>query len=340
MNRYGMKKFVAFVLAMGLVLPACKSNNVSSKILGGADVATGTPTLSTALAGLTSYISGVSSGGTNAVPQNGTIPSGTAAGLNPTVAGNTGVINGGSSQLSLVTAQAFRYCNVAVSNLAAAPAAAAPSAAQSIAGYYLLALPADATTLTLDLNIGQALPGSFHCFVTLQDASGNIGPIEDISITQVATVGTGDVQVSLSWDTKADIDLHVVDPNNVEVWYGDKAPTTTKGTLDLDSNVGCPSTGISNENITWPTGTAVAGTYIVRVDNYNDCSLGTASNCVITVRVAGVTKTFAKTFAVNSDDAGGAGSGVEICRFTNAGAFSAPQPNLTRSIGTKPAVCQ
>ena len=35
----------------------------------------------------------------------------------------------------------------------------------------------------------------------------------------VLTVGTGQVQVSVSWDTDSDVDLHVVDPNNQDVYY-------------------------------------------------------------------------------------------------------------------------
>ena len=56
--------------------------------------------------------------------------------------------------------------------------------------------------------------------------------------TTVTTVGTGDVQVSVSWDVSNDIDLHVVDPNGFEIYWDDDT-SPEGGTLDLDSNAGC-----------------------------------------------------------------------------------------------------
>jgi hypothetical protein len=80
-------------------------------------------------------------------------------------------------------------------------------------------------------------------------------------------LGTGDVQITLRWESSADLDLHVTEPNGTEIWYSDKGPTSTGGRLDVDSNVGCNEDG-SVENVFWPVGQAPEGHYRVEVDGY------------------------------------------------------------------------
>jgi hypothetical protein len=80
-------------------------------------------------------------------------------------------------------------------------------------------------------------------------------------------LGTGDIQITLRWDSSADLDLHVTEPNGTEIWYSDKGPTSTGGRLDVDSNVGCEEDG-SVENVFWPVGQAPEGQYHVEVDGY------------------------------------------------------------------------
>ena len=47
----------------------------------------------------------------------------------------------------------------------------------------------------------------------------------------VLGVGTGDVQVSLTWSAASDLDLHVVEPSGEEIYF--LAPeSVTSGTLD------------------------------------------------------------------------------------------------------------
>jgi hypothetical protein len=80
-------------------------------------------------------------------------------------------------------------------------------------------------------------------------------------------LGTGDIQITLRWESAADLDLHVTEPNGTEIWYSDKGPTSTGGQLDVDSNVGCEEDG-SVENVFWPEGEAPQGQYLVEVDGY------------------------------------------------------------------------
>jgi hypothetical protein len=130
----------------------------------------------------------------------------------------------------------------------------------------------------------------------------------------VTEVGTGDVQVSVSWTGASDVDLHVVDPNGEEIYYGHRT-SPEGGELDLDSNAGCSIDNVNNENIVYPTGEAVRGEYIVRVDYWSGCD-AERSDYVVTVRVKGrEPQTFSGSFT-GAGDQGGAGSGVEITRFT------------------------
>jgi hypothetical protein len=87
------------------------------------------------------------------------------------------------------------------------------------------------------------------------------------------------------------------------------------GQLDLDSNAGCSIDGKNAENITWPSGQAPHGEYIVRVDYYLSCGKQ-LTNYVVTVQVRGqAPRTFTGSFN-GPGDQGGAGAGTQITTFT------------------------
>lgn len=98
-------------------------------------------------------------------------------------------------------------------------------------------------------------------------------------------LGTGDVQVTLRWESSADVDLHVFEPNGTEIWFGGRGPTTTGGQLDVDSNVGCEQEA-SVENVFWPTGQAPEGGYTVEVTGYQVEGCG-SGDYVVTATVRG-----------------------------------------------------
>jgi hypothetical protein len=88
----------------------------------------------------------------------------------------------------------------------------------------------------------------------------------------------GPVQVTLRWNTPEDVDLHVEEPlpggGSCEIWYGDRTGSMcgAKGSLDLDSNAGCSIDDVDIENVIYASGsTAPSGTYLVRVDYYENC---------------------------------------------------------------------
>lgn len=85
-------------------------------------------------------------------------------------------------------------------------------------------------------------------------------------------LGSGDVQVTLIWSSKADLDLSVTDPDSDVVYYGNRS-VASGGTLDRDANYPCGSDASSPaaENIYWPTGGAPVGSYQAAVVFTSDC---------------------------------------------------------------------
>ena len=72
---------------------------------------------------------------------------------------------------------------------------------------------------------------------------------------------TGDIQVTLRWNTADDLDLVVLDPSGATVSYLNSA-VPSGGQLDVDANGFCESSGFSPvENIFWPDGGAPIGNY-------------------------------------------------------------------------------
>jgi hypothetical protein len=107
------------------------------------------------------------------------------------------------------------------------------------------------------------------------------------------SVGTGDVQVTLTWQTNDDIDLYVTDPTGDTVSYlTDVVPSG--GELDRDNHCGEMIIG-RPENIYWPQGGAPSGTYKVQVNYYGACESGHAVNWTVRVIVQGNVQTFTGT---------------------------------------------
>lgn len=96
--------------------------------------------------------------------------------------------------------------------------------------------------------------------------------------------GHGDVQITLTWDNGADLDLHVVDPNGEEIFYYHPY-SASNGKLDVDDR-----NGYGPENIFWPQLEAPNGTYKVYVHHYP--SSPSSSNYTVLINAFGVTKTY------------------------------------------------
>lgn len=109
-------------------------------------------------------------------------------------------------------------------------------------------------------------------------------PIGSDGQTQRDT-GTGDVKVTLEWESDADLDLHVFEPDGTEIAYSNRGPTATGGELDVDANIGCDENG-SLENVFWPPGEAPPGDYRIEVNGFKVDGCG-GGDFTLTIQVAG-----------------------------------------------------
>lgn len=243
------------------------------------------------------FIAGVTDAGNTitATRHAGTPPTSTGA-QTVNVTGGTTLINGGSAQVT-VGAATGNFTDVYI-------------AVDGVDGYYQITLPGSVSTQ--DLLLTAASKFAQQNF-TLAYGIGNGGGLTGQTTVPVTTVnvGAGDIQVSVSWDAESDVDLHVVQPDSEEVYYGNDT-TAVGGKLDLDSNAGCSIDHVKNENITYAA--PPSGSYKVRVDYYDSCGV-TATNYVVTVRRKGhPTQTFTGQFT-GAGDGGAEGSGVDITSF-------------------------
>ena len=182
-------------------------------------------------------------------------------------------------------------------------------------GYWELLVPAGTTVADVLLTLAQQLPDQIRITFEVEDAAGNVSAPVTMD-TAIVKVGTGDIQISVTWNVDNDIDLHVIDPYGFEIYYNSNA-SDEGGVLDLDSNPDCDIDHINNENVVWPTGTAPAGTYSVLVANYANCT-SLATTYAVTIQKKGQPPaTYMGAFA--ADDAGdglGAGAGDLVTTFT------------------------
>lgn len=163
----------------------------------------------------------------------------------------------------------------------------------------------------------ETVPDRLPLRVAVRDVRGNVSPYA-AKLLEVIEVGTGDVQVSLSWDTDTDVDLHVRSPGDppqipqCEIYYGNTT-CDDGGELDLDSNAGCYLDHVRNENVYWATNPP-EGIYRVYVDFYEDCST-IGANYAVTVTYCDKSDVFEGHFTPGADDFGGAFSGRFITSF-------------------------
>lgn len=227
---------------------------------------------------LEDYISSVSSvdGSVQGVLMTDEVP---AAGSGPdaSVSGIGVMINGGSSQQTLNGDAAFTRVIIA---------------GQNMEHYYQIDLPASVASQGVLLG---ASTGAIANKIVIQYAVGDGGNIGAYASQDVRflRVGSGDIQISVGWSDSSDVDLHVIDPSGEEISYSHKT-SVSGGTLDLDGNAACsrntlPGGGsgfISNENVVWPTGKAIAGQYKVVIDYYAACG-NPSTDYVVTIQRTG-----------------------------------------------------
>ncbi len=222
-----------------------------------------------------------------------------SGGPEATVTGMSTVLPGGSTFVDVSAGAAFDGIYVSV---------------LGATGHYRVPVTSG-TSQTLVITVAQDAPLAFGLRIATasgtQVGTASVGPFATLAI-HLRRVGTGPIQVSVVWDTRTDVDLHLVEPGGEEIYYG-HTTSAAGGTLDLDSNPACRIDNFDNENITYQDAVPPSGTYTVRVDYYDECSQA-QTRYVVTVNVNGAVQTYHGSFT-GPGDTGGAGSGVTIATF-------------------------
>ncbi len=125
-----------------------------------------------------------------------------------TVTGNSTVISGGSNTLSISYSDAQDDLKDVLIGI------------KGKSGYYVIEKSKlKASTLIVPLLLTQDITGDFIITIALRDNANNISALYELPVT-THTAGTGDLQISLSWDQLNDVDLHLILPNYNEIYYG------------------------------------------------------------------------------------------------------------------------
>jgi hypothetical protein len=227
------------------------------------------------------------SGTVHAVLVEGAAPS-PAGGPSASVAGVSIMINGGSSQQTVTGGSSFTRVIVAISGFN---------------NYYELTLPGGTGSEAVVLSANPSAYAANLVFrYAVADAQG-VGAYSQQSV-RFLRVGTGDIQISVAWTDSADVDLHVIDPNGEQIYFGHRN-SASGGTLDLDANAACgrntftdgsPPAFVSNENVVWPTGSSIPGTYKVILDYWSDCGVARTDWVVTVSRVGAQPQIFTGNF--------------------------------------------
>lgn len=150
------------------------------------------------------------------------------------------------------------------------------------------------------MHIAQVNNADLACYLrSLEGVQYDLSALCGGFTAQEVVLQTGDVQVTLRWDTSDDLDLYVQDPFGDEVYFGNPA-IASGGLLDVDANAGCTQQMAAPvENIFWPTGGGKPGDYVVTVDLFSYCGDEVPINFTLTTLVQGETQT--QTGTVSND---------------------------------------
>jgi len=319
-----------FLRTLGVLTTATVAIRCSSSSSPSNPTPTPAPTPTPTLPAVTTVVTGVQAAdGTQATQQTGTPP---AANGGPTITATSSgtVIPNGTDFTQIQSGSQFQTVYVSVPNTSGiAPAdvgSARVGALDAATGYFQLRLPAPVTNALLLTNLANVSTGSrFTLAYAVANAAGLVGPT--VTSTKAVSGQSGGVQVGLTWDTASDVDLHVVDPQGSEVYWGN-ATVASGGALDVDSNAGCAIDNKNNENVRW-TGAAPNGTYTVRVDYWSACNVTGTTTFALVVNNGGSISRFSGTFSGNQADQGTAGAGRQITTFNHTtGVSTVAVPNL------------
>lgn len=122
---------------------------------------------------------------------------------------NKSVINGGSAILIVSASEPLTQIYISV---------------DGITGYYVYNVATSGLTYQILINLSQELDvETLVINVSAKTDEGAVSLVEDSGSIKVVEVGTGKLQVSLSWNKEDDVDLHLFEPDGDEICYENPA---------------------------------------------------------------------------------------------------------------------
>lgn len=219
----------------------------------------------------------------------------------------------GAAVSAVLPAQVLRGGTISTTLASATPFSRAVFSVPGMTDHWELTLPAPVTSVTVLIVVSVEMPKTVFTLQIAGGGSSTTGPYQTSDLG-VIFVGTGEIQTNVTWDTKADVDLHLVDPSGKDIYYGART-STTGGQLDLDSNAACSTDGPRAENIFWGDGIVVPhGEYILRVDYWSSCG-APSTNYTVTINLRGQPPKIFTGTLTGTGTGGSAGSGRTIAIF-------------------------
>jgi uncharacterized protein YfaP (DUF2135 family) len=98
-------------------------------------------------------------------------------------------------------------------------------------------------------------------------------------------VGSGSIQITLWWQTGADIDMYVTDPTGETISYSHRN-ASSGGQLDRDARGACTNNE-TTENVYWNSPNPPSGAYRVEAHYYSECNGAGPTPIVMSISVGG-----------------------------------------------------
>jgi hypothetical protein len=193
-----------------------------------------------------------------------------------TVKGNTYAIPGGPNKLTVDFADVDHDVSEVYYGV------------KGVFGYYKLSIPAGTIDkFDLVVIISQLIQKStFILQVSIKDLKGNISHPYLIPVI-LKSADPGKLQITLSFDQPNDLDLHLVEPDTNEIYFGNPI-SASGGYLDLDANAGCQIDSVNIENIIYNDSVQIPlGAYRVYVRYFSQCIFGVTTNFSVTALYGG-----------------------------------------------------
>jgi 3-keto-disaccharide hydrolase len=143
-------------------------------------------------------------------------------------------------------------------------------------------------TIPLNMPVGRYFIGTL-----LETKETDLRVLNGTATLRAVSIGefpsNGRVEIMLTWNDTADLDLHVTDPFGETIHYF--RPSSISGG-NLIEDVDCSGPDPQTERVEFPQGSAASGTYLVSIHYFRSCNSGKSVQWSVNATVDGKSQTF------------------------------------------------